>query len=124
LQFVNPAAFAIPAPGQFGNYERGKLRGPIFNQVDFTLGKRFPITETANVEFRTEVFNLFNRPNFANPPVVLNNSLGTGTNQIQPGQAFTSGAAGSAFGRLNSTVTRTVGLGTNRQLQFALRVNF
>ena len=44
-------------------------------------------------------------------------------NQIQPEQPFTSGAAGT-FGSLTSTVGRTVGLGTNRQMQFALRLNF
>ena len=53
----------------------------------------------------------------------LPNALGNGTNQIQPDQPFTSAAAGT-FGRLTSTVGRTVGLGTNRQMQFALRFNF
>ena len=44
-------------------------------------------------------------------------------NQVQPGQPFTQAAAGT-FGKLTSTVGRTVGLGTNRQAQFALRFNF
>ena len=57
------------------------------------------------------------------PVATLPNALGNGTNQIQPDQPFTSGAAGT-FGRLTSTVGRTVGLGTNRQMQFALRFNF
>lgn len=77
-----------------------------------------------NVEFRTEIFNLLNRPNFANPGSTLSNALGTGTNQLQPGQPFTQAAAGSTFGLLRQTVERTVGLGTNRQIQFALRLNF
>jgi len=47
----------------------------------------------------------------------------TGTNQLQPGQPYTAAAAG-AFGINNSTVARTVGLGANRQIQFALRLNF
>jgi hypothetical protein len=72
---------------------------------------------------RWEVFNLFNRDNFSNPVATLPSALGTGTNQIQPGQPFTSAAAGT-FGSLTSTVGRTVGLGTNRQMQFALRLNF
>jgi hypothetical protein len=87
------------------------------------MNKRFRLTETANVEFKAEFFNIFNHANFANPPATLPNALGTGTNQIQPGQPFTAAAAGS-FGVLNSTVGRTVGLGTNRQTQFALRVTF
>ncbi|HVF57602.1 MAG TPA: TonB-dependent receptor [Pyrinomonadaceae bacterium] len=123
-QFLNPAAFAIPAPGKFGNLARNALRGPDFKQFDLVVTRRFPLTETVNVEFRTEVFNIFNRTNFANPSATLNNALGTGTNLLQPGQPFTQAAAGSTFGLLRSTVERTVGLGTNRQIQFALRLNF
>lgn len=78
-----------------------------------------------NVEFRAEFFNLFNRANFANPPATLPNALGTSaaSNQIQPGQPFSAASAGS-FGILNSTVTKSVGLGTSRQVQFALRFSF
>jgi hypothetical protein len=121
---LNPAAFATPAPGTFGNLERNALRGPNFKQFDLIFNKRFPVTETVNVEFRTEIFNLFNFTNFANPSATLNNALGTGANQLQPGQPFTQAAAGSTFGLLRQTVERTVGLGTNRQIQFALRLNF
>ena len=122
-RFLNPAAFAIPAPGTFGNLVRNSLHGPNFWQADMVMNKRFHLTETANVEFKAEFFNIFNHTNFANPPAVLPNALGTATNQLQPGQPFTAAAAGS-FGVLSSTVGRTVGLGTNRQIQFALRVNF
>ncbi len=124
LQFLNPAAFAMPAPGTFGNLQRGLLRGPNFWQADLLVSKRFPLAGTANVEFRAEVFNLFNRTNYDLPPPTLNNALGTGTNQLQPGEPFTQAAAGSAFGRLRSTVGTTVGMGTNRQSQFAVRINF
>ncbi len=121
LSIINPAAFATPAPGTFGNLERNSIRGPSFNQVDMTLGKRFPLTESSALEFRTEVFNLFNKANFANPPVQLNNSLGA---TFQPGQAFNSTTAGTAFGVINRTVAQGVGIGTNRQIQFALRLTF
>ncbi len=120
---LNPAAFAIPKPGAFGNLVRNELHGPGFLQFDMILGKKFRITETVNLEFRSEFFNIFNLTNFANPPATLPNVLGTGTNQLQPGQPFTATAAGS-FGIVNRTVERTVGLGTNRQIQFALRLNF
>jgi hypothetical protein len=123
LQWLNPAAFSMPGPGEFGNLERGALRGPGFSQVDLLINKRFALAGSANFEFRAEIFNLFNRDNFSNPVATLPNALGTGTNQLQPNQPFTSAAAGT-FGRLTSTVGRTVGLGTNRQAQFALRVNF
>jgi hypothetical protein len=119
----NPAAFAIPKPGTFGNLPRNFLRGPIFRQVDFILNKKFPIAERSNVEFRTEIFNVFNLTNFAAPPGTLTPALGTAAGQFQPGQAL-SFTGSSAFGTMTSTVERSVGLGTNRQIQFALRLNF
>ena len=133
--FINPAAFAIPDPGTFGDFPRNELSGPNFRQMDMILAKRFRISETMNFEFRTEVFNIFNHTNFANPSTTLNNALpslsfangvysASTSNVVQPGQAFTQGAAGSTFGLLRSTVGRTVGLGSNRQIQFAFRFNF
>ena len=118
--FLNPAAFSTPAPGEFGNLPRNALSGPIFRQIDIILAKTFRVSETMNFEFRTEVFNIFNTANFTNPSATLNNSLGV----LQPNQSFTQAAAGSTFGLLRSTVGRTVGLGTNRQIQFAFRFNF
>jgi len=126
---LNPAAFAVPQPGTFGNLLRNSVKGPSLTQADLTVVKRFPIQERASVEFRAEIFNIFNRPNFANPPAQLGNvlpgsvaALGTSA-ALQPGQAYTSATQGS-FGTLNSTVGQTVGIGTNRQIQFALRLNF
>ena len=128
LLFLNPAAFATPKPGTYGNLERGSLHGPGFNQVDLVLAKHFPFgATTRNAEFRIEIFNVFDRANFSNPVATLPNALPTNAtteaNKVQPGQAFTSAAAG-AFGTLTSTVGRTVGLGTPRQVQFAFRFNF
>ena len=123
LRYLNPAAFAIPAPGTYGNLPRNFLKGPVFHQFDLTLQKRFRISETMNVEFRTEIYNLFNRANFSNPPATLPNNLGNSTTSQQPGTAFTETNVGQ-FGVINGTVGRTVGLGTNRQIQFALRFNF
>ncbi len=117
---LNPAAFATPAPGTFGNLSRNALRGPNFWQSDLIFNKRIPLTETVKLEFRTEVFNVFNRTNFALPSSTLNSAVGT----LQPGQPYTQATAGTAFGLLRQTVERTVGLGTNRQIQFALRLNF
>ena len=135
--FINPAAFSIPEPGTFGNLTRNAFSGPGFWQADLILNKRFKFTETMNVEFRTEIFNIFNHTNFANPSTTLNNALpslsfnsGTGvysastSNVVQPGQTYTQNAAGATFGVLRSTVNRTVGLGSNRQIQFGFRFNF
>jgi hypothetical protein len=125
LLWLNPAAFSIPAPGEFGNLQRGLLRGPGFFQVDLVVAKRFALSPTgANVEIRGEVYNLFNRNNYDVPPATLPNALGTGTNQLQPNQPFNAAVAGSGFGKLRSTVGTTVGMGTNRQAQFAVRLNF
>jgi hypothetical protein len=122
--YLNPAAFSTPAPGHYGNLGRYALHGPGMSQVDFTLHKKFLIDELRNLEFRAEFYNIFNRANFSNPPAVLSNALGTGTNQLQPGQPFTAAAAGSAFGVFNSTVSKDVGLGAQRQIQLSLRFNF
>jgi hypothetical protein len=88
--------------------------------------KRIPIHESISAEFRAEVFNIFNHPNFANPPAQLGNVLPNtpgAANTLQPGQAYSSATQGS-FGKLSSTVGTTVGIGTNRQIQFAVRLNF
>ncbi|HJQ35399.1 MAG TPA: carboxypeptidase regulatory-like domain-containing protein [Pyrinomonadaceae bacterium] len=132
---LNPAAFAIPAAGAFGDLPRNALRGPGFWQADLIFNKRIPLGERVKLEFRTEVFNVFNHSNFAPPSSTLNVGLPTLTfnttanafvlgSGLQPGQAYTQTAAGSTFGLLRQTVERTVGLGTNRQIQFALRLNF
>jgi hypothetical protein len=139
---LNAAAFAIPAPGEFGNLSRNALSGPNFWQADLIFNKRIPLTERVRLEFRTEVFNIFNRTNFAPPSSTLNVGLPTlsavnpsATNGLttpiftigsglQTGQPYTQSIAGSTFGLLRQTVERTVGLGTNRQIQFALRLSF
>ncbi len=127
LLFLNPAAFAAPRPGTFGNLERNSLHGPAFRQVDFVASKHWPFSPERNVEFRFEVFNLFNAANFSNPvgtlPLALPANSLTEANRVQPGQPYTAAAAGT-FGTITSTVGRTVGLGTSRQIQFALRLNF
>jgi len=131
---LNPAAFTTPAPGTFGNVPRNFLRGPNFRQFDLIFNKRFKFSESTNLEFRTEVFNIFNRANFDIPGSRLNLALPTvalaggvytvSGASVQPGAAYTQGAAGGTFGLLRQTVVRDVGLGTSRQIQFALRLNF
>jgi len=125
--FLNPAAFSTPAPGTFGDLERNSIHGPNFKQVDFFFAKHFSTGGTTDLEFRGEVFNLFDTVNFANPVGTLPQAIPTAAlseaNRVQPGQPYTAAAAGT-FGRLTSTVGRTVGLGTPRQIQFALRFSF
>jgi hypothetical protein len=61
LQWLNPAAFAIPAPGTFGNMKRGSIRAPRFVQADLVVAKKFGITDGRAFEFRWEVYNIFDR---------------------------------------------------------------
>jgi hypothetical protein len=119
LQWLNPAAFTIPAAGEYGNLARNALRGPGFSQMDVMLSKRIAVTETRAFEIRADFYNLLNAVNFSNPPATLPNALPS----LQPGQAF-SAATAPGFGVLTSTVGRTVGLGTSRQVQLGLRYSF
>ena len=127
LLYINPAAFTTPKPGTFGNFPRNGIHGPSMRQTDIVVSKRVPFGRT-NGEFRLEVFNLFNQNNFANPPSTLGNALPsnslTEANKAQPGVPLSAATAGSTFGRYASTLGTTVGLGTNRQVQLAFRLNF
>jgi hypothetical protein len=121
--YVNPAAFAVPQPGTFGNLGRNALRGPSIDQVDFTLSKKFQLHEMTNLEFRAECYNVLNSPVFATPGGSTPR-LADATGIVQPGQPYTSSTAGGNFGALTSTVSNLVGLGTNRQFQLSLRLSF
>jgi hypothetical protein len=103
-QWLNIAAFAVPARGTWGNIARNTLRGPGLFQIDLALQKRFAISGHRTFEFRWEAFNAFNRMNLANPA----------TNISNPAQ----------FGRITGPLNRGYGTGTARQMQFMLRVNF
>jgi Carboxypeptidase regulatory-like domain/TonB dependent receptor len=67
--WINPAAFAQPAPFTFGNVSRflSDLRAPGFVNWDMGLQKWWNITETKRFQFRFELFNAFNHPNFFVP---------------------------------------------------------
>jgi hypothetical protein len=127
LLFLNPAAFATPQPGTFGNLERNSIHGPGFRQFDLMLAKHFAVAGARTLEFRAEIFNLLDTVNFSNPVGTLPQAIPTNSlteaNRVQPGQPYTRAAAGT-FGTLTGTVGRTVGLGTPRQAQFALRLSF
>jgi hypothetical protein len=107
-EWINPAAFAVPAPGTFGDAPRDLARGPGAWQIDMGIGKQIPLTERVRLEFRAEFFNIFNHPQYGLPQATF-------------------GVPG--FGSITSTVNTTtpvspVGSGTPREMQFALRVAF
>jgi hypothetical protein len=66
-----------PAPQAFGNAGVGIMRGPGYVNFDFTLAKNFNVTERIRFQFRTELFNAFNRANFG-PPNIARESTGFG----------------------------------------------
>lgn len=98
-----------------GDVGRNCLRGPNQVNLDFSLAKFFPVSESRTFEFRVEFFNVFNHPNFANPISNLNALVASG-GSIDPttGQVLTSGN----FGRIISTSNNP------RIVQLALKFNF
>jgi Carboxypeptidase regulatory-like domain/TonB dependent receptor-like, beta-barrel len=91
-------AFVAPAPFTFGNAGRNILRGPGAVNFDFGVHRDFRITEGVSFQFRAELFNAFNTPQFNDPASVLGNPQ--------------AGVIGSP--------TR----GTERQIQFGARLAF
>jgi hypothetical protein len=118
-EWLNAAAFSIPQVGAFGNLGRNALRGPDFSQVDLQIARTFRFSENALLRVRADAYNLANHTNFANPGTVLSDSL----LELQPGSPYTQSLA-AGFSTLGSTVGRTVGLGTSRQIQLGIRLEF
>jgi hypothetical protein len=84
--WFNTNAFAHAATGQFGDVGRNTMDGPAFRQWDFSAIKTIPIRESMHLQFRAEIFNIFNNVNFELP----NNDINSpGFGQIvaaQPGR--------------------------------------
>lgn len=74
-QWFDTAAFSLPAPFTFGNSSRTlpDVRSHGIANYDFTVFKNTQITEQVGLQFRTEVFNLFNRVRFGQPGTALGN---------------------------------------------------
>jgi len=65
--YLNPAAFAQPAPGIYGNLGRNVFTGPGLNEFDVSFVKSQSIGGDRLLRLRAEFFNVWNHPNFANP---------------------------------------------------------
>jgi len=76
---ANPAAFAIPAAGTYGDAGRNILRASGLQQLDVSLLKTIKASERISVQFRAEFFNVYNHANFATPAASGNNLLTAGS---------------------------------------------
>jgi hypothetical protein len=100
--FVNPSGEGI----KFGGLGRNVFHGPWFNGLDAGLSKNFKLNERWNLQFRTDVANVLNHPNFD----AIDTNLNSG-----------------GFGKANCTVgdsTCPAGAAPARRIQFGLRLLF
>jgi hypothetical protein len=118
-QWINPAAFALPANGGFGNAPRDLVAGPGTWQVDIGAATTIAIKERAQLEFRSEFYNIFNHPQLGFPNATCDVSTSNPT------------GCPSGFGNITQTVNTSVlspitpvGSGTPREIQFAARLQF
>jgi Carboxypeptidase regulatory-like domain len=98
--WFNPASFAVNVPGTFGSIGTGAFYGPHLFSFDMGFFKNTQISERVKVQFRAEMFNIFNQTNFDNP----NSNL-----------------SGADFGRIVQT-NRIAG--DPRIIQFGLKILF
>jgi outer membrane receptor protein involved in Fe transport len=102
-QWFDISPFIVPV-GRFGSLGRNVVIGPGFNNTDFSVIKRTKLSESQLIEFRWEVFDVFNHANFGQPNRVV-------------------GPAGT-FARIINTRFPTGDSGSSRQMQFALKYKF
>ena len=101
-QWFNPNAFMLPAAGTWGNLGRGIYTGPGLADVDFSVFKNTPLSERTNLQFRAEMFNLFNRTNLGTPNATV----------------FSGSSVSPSAGLITTLAT------TPRQVQFGLKLIF
>lgn len=112
----NPAAFRNPTQPRQGTLGRNVLRGFPFFQTDFGLARRFNLTEALKLEFKAELFNVFNHPNFGDPIGSLTDSrFGTSFRMFGRGLG-----TGGTLGGLNPLYQ----VGGPRSVQLSLRARF
>ncbi len=103
--YFNINAFTENPPGTFGNSSKDLMRGAPYNNIDAGIAKNWLIFEKYTLQFRWEMFNALNHPNFATP---------NATNQIGPD--------GTNAGGIEGTVTSI--FGSPRIMQGALKFTF
>jgi hypothetical protein len=109
-QILNPAAFALPGVGQFGNLGRGRIRQPATENIDLSIAKNWRVRERYGIQFRAEMFNAFNHVNF---------------DEFNVGLSFQGLQADPNFGRpLNANFGRATSTAGPREIQFGLKFTF
>ena len=128
---VEPGYNANPGdPSTLGNVPRNSLPGPKFFQWDFSGMKNFPVTEKIKVQFRGDLFNILNHPNFGNPGnmgicTAISSTLPTSTCSGGPATGVGDNASFSTVGEtIAGSDNSLVGSGTARQIQLALKLIF
>jgi Carboxypeptidase regulatory-like domain len=106
VQWFNPVAFDNPGAGTYGTTRRNAFYGPSFTSVDFSIFKNFTIKENYSLQFRAEIFNVFNRMNLANPSTRIGDNFGT------------------ILSTRRGVDAPGIGLGEPRNVQFALKFLF
>jgi len=110
-----------PAHGTFGNMGRNIFRDTGFHNADLSVAKSFKFGERFKAQFRAEMFNVFNHPNFANP--------WGGASTYGPGGVSDPSTGGGSFGcgcatPDNASVNPVLGSGSNRAIQLGLKFIF
>jgi hypothetical protein len=104
-------AFLPPSTVRQGTEGRNDIPGFGLTQVDLSIGRKFPITDRLNLQFRADAFNVFNHPNFSNP----GGDFQDGVTGVQASSMLNQGLAG-----LNPLFQE----GGPRSLQLSLRLVF
>jgi hypothetical protein len=110
-QSLNPAAFSPAPAGQQGTEGRNDIPGFGLTQLDFSLAKKFSLSERLHLQFRADAFNILNHPNFTNPQGLVF----FGASQQQSTKMLNQGLGG-----LNPLFQE----GGPRSLQLSLRLTF
>jgi outer membrane receptor protein involved in Fe transport len=114
--WLNPDAFVDAPAGTWGTTSRNAYYGPGYSDVDFSVFKNTPITERISTQFRVEMFNLFNRTNFASP-------ISNGSGGVNPNYTFDNALQlSTTIGSFNGAPG--IGAGEPFNTQFAFKVIF
>ncbi|MBS1850582.1 MAG: TonB-dependent receptor [Acidobacteria bacterium] len=118
----NPSYDGTPGEN-LGTVERNALRGPGFFQWDFSVMKNFGVTENTKLQFRVDLFNILNHPNFANPDAGICTAITPASGETPAGCTVNTN-----FGKVGQTIADNmgsqIGTGTARQAQFSLKFIF